>query len=215
MATLTDGFELPIERQVTLIIKGTYDSAINCFLQIHLETVLGGSNLLVSKTEINKTVAGESFASFTLRLAAGKYRWKADFLSKNPMDIVNPDLFREHFLIHDDLAGGLPFGMLGRIWASATNNSFFLFSGITGRKITIGAKANCSTALSGTLTLENLTTGLTINSPKVLNAFGNSEIWTQISYFNINQGNIYRASFSAIGTDLNSLNSFISLDDNT
>lgn len=215
MATLTDGFELASEKQVTLIIRGTFDSAINSSLQIYLETVSSGSKLLVSKAEISKNFAGESFASFTLRLSPGKYRWKAQFSSVDPSDIINPDLFREYFLIHDDLSGGLPFGTLGSIRASATNNSFFMFSGISGRKITVGAKANSTAALSGILTLENMTTGLAINSPRVLNNFGNSEIWTQISYFNIDQNNIYKAAFTTSSTDLNSLNSFMSLYDST
>jgi hypothetical protein len=211
---ISEGFTLVKESQVTIRVQGSFDFAKGGSHQLILINLNTGQSTLVSKVAVEKPFNGNSSVGTTLRLPPSNYQWRSVLTSQLVNGMMNP-VQMGVAEIYDDLSGIYPPGMLGPFTNSGVNNSFFLFSGITGRAISIKGVGNSRSALSGLLKLTDKTTGTELNSPLVKNGLKNSNgIWTEIAFFKIQRNHLYKVSFD-IFYDNSELETFISLADNT
>jgi len=216
MPVLTDGFELETEKQVTLIIKGTYNLATASHLDIVLTNAVTQGSTIVSLVKIESSKPDVALAGFSLRLAAGKYNWQANLESRVTDGMIKGKLLRDYFLIHDDFQGGLPPGFIGRVNCRGNDYAYFFFSGISTRKVSISGVINGEQSILGSGGILDTTTNKILQSP-LLTLFKNTGdgVWTEFSNLSIKNKQIYKVIFYGSSTPSKPVSISISLQDTT
>ena len=216
MPVLTDGFELATETQVTLIVRGTYNSGEAAYLQIVVTNEVTHGSTQVSFVNIESSTPDVALAGFSLRLGAGRYNWQATLDSRIADGMVKGKLYRDYFLIHDELHGGLPFGTIGRVSCRGNKHAWFCFSGISSRKISVDGTVNGEQSITGNGGVLNMTTNKLLSSPLLSSANNlNNGVWTAFSNLSINNKQVYKVIFFGTSSTSKPVSISFSLQDTT
>jgi hypothetical protein len=216
MPVLTDGFELETEKQVTLVVRGTYNSATASYLQLDLINEVTQGSTIVSLVTIESTKPDVAMVCFSLRLDAGKYNWKATMDSRVTDGIIKAKLFRDYFLIHDDVHGGLPPGFIGRMNCRGNNQVYFHFSGLSSRNISVNGVVNGEQKIWGEGGILNIKENKLLKSPPLfaLNSLDRG-VWTMFSNISIKNKQLYKVVFSGSSSTSKPVSITITLEDTT
>jgi hypothetical protein len=168
--TKGDSFELDRPRQVVFDIQATCKEAHEAYLETTLEFVTtGAAPLVISRTNLNSSVASAFTNGASLYLPQGKYAFTARIRANAGGSLSAPDISQAKATLNLD--PGNPFS-LGQCAAAGSSESFVLVS--TGKESPIEAEATIRATLpkaeylSGVLRITDLSTGGAMATPRAM-----------------------------------------------
>jgi hypothetical protein len=200
---ISDVFVVNVETQVSFSMSGTFNSAQAGRLEVALNNRDTGQTWNTCGVSLDSNGPGSVTGGFSLRLPPGNYAWSSALTSSIAGGMKVPHQ-QGLATVHNESDGSVPPGWIGRFGTSGANFPVFLFSGITGRKVSLRCDIRFTLPLNnymnGLLVLEDLTDGSTIQAPTLLSKVKNANLIqfyrSAFSMLKIKSGHLYKASLN-------------------
>lgn len=199
---MSDAFQIIKESQVSFTATATCQSAKAGFWDVTVENTGTGQVWRACGVEVEATTPQTMNLGFSLRLQPGNYKWTGIFRSDITGGIVKPKQEGTHTVV-DESNGSVPAGWIGNFTVYGTRRPYFLFSGGPQSMASVKASLECqvigNNAVSGIVTVENLTAGSSLLSPEIYSTVDpRAPMWTELTNLHIKYGHLYRVSIGAV-----------------